>query len=250
MFKKVAILCCILAAVLAGAIWFSRVPEPSYEGVPLGSLLNGAGGGGWHEMQEAVRALGVKAVPYLVDLLEHEPTSFQRWYARVQPKIPAALQKFTSEQRNFDKRRAWAAAALTQAGTNAIVALPILIKTAQNDPFFGTRHNAVGTLAAVAPGTTYEAEAASAVISRTTDANQQLCEHAYSCLGRFTNQMQKVVPILLQGVRRPTARDSALLGLRRLGTNALAVVREKLQNDGYLPISFDALALELSRGPQ
>jgi len=33
-------------------------------------------------------------------------------------------------------------------------------------------------------------------------------------------------------------------------TNALAVVREKLQNEGYLTISFDALALELSRGPQ
>jgi len=110
--------------------------------------------------------------------------------------------------------------------------------------------NAVGALAAVAPGTAFEAEAASAVIMRTTDANQQLIEHAYNCLGAFTNEMEKVVPILLQGLRKPTARDSALLGLRRLATNALAVVREKLENEGYLPMSFDALALELSRGPQ
>jgi hypothetical protein len=237
-----------LAAVLAGAIRFSRVPEPSYEGVPLGSLLSGAGGG-LQETQQAVRALGVKAVPYLVDVLEHEPTSLQRWYAKAQPQFPAVLQRFTRPPKKFDQRRAWAAAPLTQAGTNAVIALPILIKIAQDDPFFGTRHNAVGTLAATAPGTQYEAEAASAVMSRTTDANRVLCEHAYSCLGKFTNQMQKVVPILLHGLRNPAAKENALMDLRGLGTNAMPIIRESVQNEGYLPMSFDALEVELRRGP-
>jgi hypothetical protein len=199
-------------------------------------------------MQEAARVLGAKAVPYLVNVLEREPTRLQRWYSKSQPQFPAGLQKLAPSPRNFDQRRAWAAAALTQAGTNAVVALPLLINVAQDDPFFGTRQNAVGTLALVAPGTAYEGEAASAVISRTTDANQQLCEHAYNCLGRFTNQMQRVVPILLHGLRNPAVKDNALTGLSWLGTNAMPVIRASVQNEDYLPMSFDALALELARG--
>jgi hypothetical protein len=127
----------------------------------------------------------------------------------------------------------------------------MLLNVATNDSFFGSRHNAVGTLANIAPGTEFEAAAATAIISRTTDENEGLREHAYNSLGAFTNQMDKVVPILLHGLRSaeaPAVRESAIKSLRRFGTNAMPVVRSIVQNGGNLPWSFEALEREFAGG--
>lgn len=239
-------------------VWFGRIAEPRYKGVKLGEFLDkkpGVAGGGLRvagrglpELWEAVKGLGPKAVPYLTSVLEREPTPLQQWYGRTLPNLSLKIQTLLPPAKNFTQRRAWAASALSHVGTNAIVAIPLLIKTATNDGFFGTRHNAVGTLANIAPGTKFEEAAASAIISRTTDANQALREHAYSSLGAFTNQMDKVVPMLLHGLRNPAVRDFAMISLRRLGTNAMPIVRKKVQNEGYLPMSFEALDRELAGG--
>src|SRR5262245_30716590 len=52
--RRIASILFVCVAILVTAIWISRVPEPSYEGVPLGSLLDGKGGG-LQEIQQAVR---------------------------------------------------------------------------------------------------------------------------------------------------------------------------------------------------
>ena len=249
--KRLVIILCFTMIIVV-AVWFGSVPEPRYNGVRLGALLdnNPVGpGSGLFDLQKAAKALGPQAVPYLTAVLKREPTSFQQWYARTLPRLPLTIRKLAPPPKIVTQRRARAAAALTQTGTNAITALPLLIKIAINDPFFGTRHNAVGTLAAVAPGTAFEEAAATAVISRTTDENQTLREHAFSSLGAFTNQMEKVVPTLLHGLRQSAVRENAMVGLRRLGTNAMPIVRRRVQNEAYLPMSFDALERELAHGP-
>jgi hypothetical protein len=245
--KKGITVLLVCATILVALIWVARVPEPSHKGVPLGELLdkNGARPGGLGEAREAVRALGARAVPYLVHVLEREPTPLQQRYARAHPRFPASLRKLAPQPKNFNQRRARTAAVLTEVGTNAVAAIPVLLKAARDDPFFGTRHNAVGTLASIAPGTAWAEEAASVVIDRTSDPNEQLRQHAFSCLGAFTNQMPKVVPILLHGLRNPAVGDSALQGLRRLGTNAMRVARERVQNEGYLPMSLEELERKL-----
>jgi hypothetical protein len=219
--------------------------------VRLGVLLdnNPLPGSGLVEVENAVKVLGPKAVPYLRRVLEREPTSLQQQYAKAYTSLPSLLQKFAPRPRSITQRRARAAAALIQAGTNAVAAIPLLIKTATNDLFHGTRHNAVGALAALAPGTAFEGAAALAVISRTTDANQMLRQHAFSCLGTFTNEIELVVPTLLHGLRQPPVREYALTGLRRLGRRAMPTIRRKVQNEGYLPMSLDMLELELEHGP-
>jgi hypothetical protein len=201
------------------------------------------------EVQDAVQSLGPKAVPYLSSVLEREPTGFQQWYAKARPRFPRRLQNFAPPPKDVDQRRAWAAAALMQAGTNAMPVVPLLIRTAQDDAFLGTRHNAVLALAVIAPGTAYEAEATAAVISRTTDAYVPLRLQAYRSLGAFTNQMQRVVPILVHALRNPTVKDDALAGLRRLGTNALPEVKAAAENERFLPMSLDQLYVELAKGP-
>ena len=236
----------VLATLFA---WLRFGSEPTHKGARLGTILDGGASGGLAEAQEAARVLGAGAVPYLMKVLEREPTVVQRGYARYWPRLPAKIQKLAPAPQKINQRRAWAAAALTQAGAHAVRAVPLLMKIASGDPFFGTRHNAVGSLAAIAPGSRYEGEAASIVIGRISDENQQLREHAYSSLGAFTNELRKVVPILLHGLRDPVFKESALLSLKRIGPNAMPVVRERVQNEGYLPMSFDALERELATRP-
>jgi hypothetical protein len=187
-------------------------------------------------------------VPYLTKVLEKEPTKLQQWYGRNRQRLPASVQRFAPRPQSFTQRRSRAAAALSAAGTNAVTAIPVLLHVATNDSFFGTRHNAVGALATIAPGTEFEEAAASAIISRTTDENEALREHAYSSLGAFTNQMEKVVPMLLHGLRNPAVRVFAMISLRQLGTNAMPTVRKKVQNEGYLTMSFEMLERELAAG--
>lgn len=248
--KSLITILCIAALILLAGIWFGGVPEPRYNGVRLGVLLesNPTPGAGLTELQEAVKVLGPKSVPYLASVLEREPTSFHQLYGRTVPNLSSKIQKVFPRPKNFTLRRTRAAAALMHTGANGVAAIPVLILTATNDAFFGTRHNAVGALAMIAPGTGFEEAAATAIISRTTDENQALREHAYSSLGAFTNQMDKVVPMLLHGLRNPAVRDFAMISLRRLGTNVMPIVRQKVQNEGYLPMSFEALERELAGG--
>ena len=54
--------------------------------------------------------------------------------------------------------------------------------------------------------------------------------------------------MLLHGLRNPAVRDFAMISLRQLGTNAMPIVRKKVQNEGYLPMSFEMLERELANG--
>jgi hypothetical protein len=257
--RRIVTLLGLVTTIVVVVVWFGRVPEPRFNGVSLGALLDNSNppllpsgapspSNPMVELRDAVKVLGSKAVPYLTRVLEREPTSFQQLYAKTFASLPLQIQKVAPQPRDFTQRRARASAALAQTGTNAVAAIPLLIKTATNDVFFGTRHNAVGTLAAIAPGTAFEGAVALAVMSRTNETNQMLREHVYRCLGAFTNEIELVVPTLLDGLRQPRVSEFALAGLRRLGTNAMPAIRQKVQHEGDLPMSFDRLEQELARG--
>jgi hypothetical protein len=235
----------LLIIFVCVAALLCRVSEPSVQGIPLGTFLDQPGA--YKEGRDAVKHLGAQAVPFLVHVLENEPTAFQRWHGALWARLPPKGQSLAGLPADSNRRRARAAALLASAGTNAVAAIPRLIKTSQGDSFFGARHNALGTLSYLAPGSEYEERALLAAIERTKDADQQVCQHAYRSITRFTNSIRRLVPILMDGLKDPEVRDGALSGLRRLGKNVIPIVTEMVQQEGYVTMTIEALEEELTR---
>jgi len=249
--KRIAAGLSVLLAVLIGAVasvLFFWVEDPVYQGVSLGAMLDSSGTTNFFRSHEAVASLGPKAVRYLVHVLENEPSRFEKYYAKAYPSLPASLNKFLSPPKNYDARRARAAAYLKAAQADATPAVPLLIQLVEGDGFFGTRHNALGTLAVLAPATEHAERAIEVIVKRTSDKSHQIDSHAYSSLGYFTNHMEKVVPLLLHGLRSSETRESCMWGLKRMGTNIMPIVRVKVKNPAYLPMSFEELEREVAQG--
>src|SRR5688572_8392936 len=207
----------LVVIVLAVRLSFS---ELLYEGVSFSSLMDAQSANEFERGRTATEVLGAKAVPILIQVLE-EPTPYQKLYAQIYPKLPRRISEAVPvPKNNHNLRRARAAALLLAANSNSIPAIPSLIKVAENDPFDGARRNALQTLAKVAPNTPFEERSMEAVIKGTADANEFIRLESYRLLGNFSNYPEKVVPILLQGLKSSKTRENTYRSLRKLGTNA------------------------------
>lgn len=246
----------LTAAVIFGVGAWLHVPEPVHNGMALGEFLDAtAASRNFHQDgEEAMTALGPKAVRYLVKVLENEPTRPQEVWAALYPKAPEWVKSNVPPPRNnYNTRRARAAAMLGWSpDSNAVSAVPLLCRLAKEDAFFGTRHNSIGALGILGPRSKDAEMAIDAIIKGMNDSNEEARKMAYAGLGGFTNQMEKVVWALLPSLRREEYRTFSLISLKKLGTNAMPVVRAKVTVEGYLPMTFEELEKELANrtGPE
>jgi hypothetical protein len=274
--------------LLFGAGFFMRVPEPKYEGVPLGALLDGRGNGdpwrahrayetlganavphlisflemgvplgalldgrgsenSWHA-HRAVEKLGAKAVPYLMNVLETEPTRGQKTHEWLYRRIPPRFRKGLPVPQDINLRRIRAAALLSAAESNAIPAIPLLVKVAEEDGDLMTRFYAIETLAKIAPASEHAERAIGAIAEATDHQIREMRQHAYRRLRHFTNNLEKIVPIFLEGLRgsEVKVKDICRVELNALGTNIMPVAHPTVKIEGYLPMSFEELEREVS----
>jgi len=122
--RKKWIAALLAASVIAGCLLLvSRPREPRHDGRSLSywaARLNQP------EAKRALTAMGTNALPFLIEWLDEEPTQFDAWLRRAGQRLPDSLQP---DPWPFGSRRDNAAHALGLLGTNAIPAIPELIRT-------------------------------------------------------------------------------------------------------------------------
>lgn len=101
----------------------SRPREPHYEGQ---SLTYWAARLNQPEAQQALTAIGTNALPFLIKWLDEEPTRFGSWTWKIGQRLPESIRP---DPWPFGSRRDIAGNALGFLGTNAILAIPELIRT-------------------------------------------------------------------------------------------------------------------------
>lgn len=218
----------ILTLLLLGAAgwWFVRIPEPAFNGVPLGIYLDTFRS----EPQKAyaaVRALGPSAVPYLVEEMKPDPI-FEN-LNRASPRLPASLQSLLPDHISYLNRRMHASALLGSLGTNAISAVPVLLTiNLTNDLLFLSQ--TVDLIGRLAPGTKYERKAVNALLEAITNGSahyngKALKKAAYQHLGAFTYSQEQIIPILVSGLHEPGMSGACIAGLVKFGTNAIPALR-------------------------
>jgi HEAT repeat protein len=122
--RKKWIAAILAVSVIAGCVMLvSRPREPRHEGR---SLSYWARRSHQPEAQRALTAMGTNALPFLIEWLDEEPTQFDAWLRRAGQRLPNSLQP---DPWPFGSRRDNAAHALGLLGTNAIPAIPELIRT-------------------------------------------------------------------------------------------------------------------------
>jgi hypothetical protein len=122
--RKKWIAAILAVGVIAGCLMlFSGPREPRHEGR---SLSYWARRSHQPEAQRALTAMGTNALPFLIEWLDEEPTQFDAWLRRAGQRLPNSLQP---DPWPFGSRRDNAAHALGLLGTNAIPAIPELIRT-------------------------------------------------------------------------------------------------------------------------
>lgn len=121
--RKKWIAAILAVSVIAGCLMlFSGSREPRHEGRSLSywaARLNQP------EAQRALFAIGTNALPFLIEWLDEEPTKFDAWLGRAGQRLPDSLRP---NPWPFGSRRDIAAHALGFLGTNAIPAIPDLIR--------------------------------------------------------------------------------------------------------------------------
>ena len=208
----------LLGAVL-GTLWMRHTPEPKYLGVRFGVFLDGY----WKDREmrktgrEAVEAMGSSVVPYLVSQMESDP--IREFMFRIKPRMPSKIASLVPNQTAYANRRSFAAALLTEAGTNAVGALPRLLEiTEAESPDY--THNFIRAIGMLAPGTEYEDRARKLVLRVATEAraDAELRRMSYHFLGTFAGN--EVVPVLIDGLRDRRMINACIDSLVKIGTNA------------------------------
>jgi len=122
--RKKWIAAILAVVVIVGCfIVFSRPLEPHFEGR---SLTYWAARLDQPEGKIALTAIGTNALPYLIEWLDEEPTRFSAWVRNAGDRLPISLRP---NPWSFESRRDIASNALGFLGTNAIPAIPDLIRT-------------------------------------------------------------------------------------------------------------------------
>ena len=112
-----------MIALVGCFIVFSGAKEPRFAGR---SLTYWAARLNQPEAQRALTAIGTNALPFLIEWLDEEPTRFDVWTWRINNRLPTSLRP---NPWPFGTRKYIAEQALGFLGTNAIPAIPALIRT-------------------------------------------------------------------------------------------------------------------------
>lgn len=121
--RKKWIAAILAVSVIVGCLLLvSRPREPRHEGK---SLTYWAARLNQPEAQRALTAMGTNALPFLIEWLDEEPTRFDAWMWRVGQRLPDSLRPNSWP---LGSRQDIAAHALGFLGTNAITAIPNLIR--------------------------------------------------------------------------------------------------------------------------
>ncbi len=208
--RKKWIAATVAMIALAGCvIVFSRPREPHFEGR---SLTYWAARLDQVEGKIALTAIGTDALPFLIEWLDEKPTHFDVWTWRINNRLPSFLRP---KPWPVGSRRDIAGNALGFLGTNAIPAIPDLIRTfdwkwAGGAPAFGQV-----ALSEIGP-------AAIPALMQALDEDSARCYHVVDTLTymgmptwqgpRTTDEMRKIVAALdrIAGHPSPEVRLTVL----------------------------------------
>jgi HEAT repeat protein len=133
--KRLRITLGIGLLALASILIFVRPGNPLYKGKRLNHwfALSLASVAERKQGTEAVRALGPKAVPFLVRRLSSEATLVERLWQRLWPKLPPSVQKHFSPPQRRLMIQLEAIRLLGEVGSPSRVAVPDLIRLLESD---------------------------------------------------------------------------------------------------------------------
>ncbi|MGV3754522.1 MAG: HEAT repeat domain-containing protein [Verrucomicrobiota bacterium] len=190
--------------------------------------------------ETAIRSMGTNAVPYLIEILDREPSRLTRWSWQISSRLPTNKAWRKPIYNHED-----AAEILAIIGTNAIEAVPSLIRSMQHhDSGAGSDAMANSALAAIGP------KALPHVIAALTNSNRDIRGNASRSLIYFffkdedTTESFAIFLDTLTSHANPEVRaDIARVLEGQIGAyNVLPIVSQKLKT---CSTSSSALILEL-----
>jgi hypothetical protein len=213
-------------SILAAFTWrFFYLPEPTLNGSGLSAYL--ASARYQSDFSEVAHAFGPGAIPYLTRQIKRDP--WRESFHKATQKLPFGKSFIAADAKSYYQRRYYALYFLFAMGTNAVPALPDILKIAEapDDPLFTT---ALYTLK-IAPGTEFELPALKALLAATSlydsPARSYTFErnHLYGLVSEFTAHPEIVAPALVASLQAPGGYkriDSVV----QFGTNALPALKE------------------------
>ena len=226
----------LLASVLAWLVWrASGTQEPVFKGrtltswleshVPTSSANPPYNSPGWHRADEALRAIGSNAVPTLLEMIRAKDPPPWRL------KLLQFAGRFRLTRVNYRyayPRNEEAQYAFEVLGTNAVSAVPELIKIYEDDVSPSSQRCAARALGHIGR----EAQPALPnLMRRFTHTNSEVRFNAVSAVMYIGGEPGVVVPALISALKDPSVnvRWNALVGLSGFGTRARPAVPEILK---------------------
>lgn len=225
-----------LAGVVVSLLWRTSGPrEPVFEGRPLTSWLDHHlasssasppyGSPGWNKADEAIRHIGTNAIPKLLEMIraKDRPPLVLKLMDRVRrygfPVMNYRYAMIRHEEAEY---------AFGMLGTNAVSAVPELIRIYQQNISASSQMCAALALGHIGPGAQ---PALPALIQRFTHTNSDTRFYAVSAVMSIGGEPAVVVPALTSALKDPNVnvRWNALSGLSRFGGRARPAIPEILK---------------------
>lgn len=226
----------LLAGVVGSLLWRASGPrEPVLEGrlltswldhhVPSSAASPPYGSPGWKKADEAIRHIGTNAIPTLLKMMRAK-----EWPPLV-IKLMDRVRRFgfpVKQYRYATARHEEAEYAFEMLGTNAVGAVPELIRIYQQDISASSQRCAALALGHIGRGAQL---ALPALIQRFTHTNSDTRFYAVSAVMSIGGETGVVVPALTGALKDPNVnvRWNALSGLSRFGGRARPAVPEILK---------------------
>jgi len=225
-----------LAGGVVSLLWRASGPrEPVFEGRPLTSWLDHHvassaasppyGSPGWEKADEAIRHIGTNAIPKLLEMIR----------AKDRPplvlKLMDSVRRFGFPVMNYRYamvRHEEAEHAFKMLGTNAVSAVPELIRIYQQNISASSQRSAALALGHIGRGAQ---PALPALIQRFTHTNSDTRFYAVSAVMSIGGEPAVVVPALTSALKDPNVgvRWNALSGLSGFGGRARPAIPEILK---------------------
>ena len=230
----------LVAGVLGLSLWLvARQREPVYQGRTLSSWLdhhvpsNAArppyNSPGWHQAEEALRAIGTNGIPTLVEMIRAKELSpMMQKFLRM-----AARYRWTRiNHRSAMERNEEAEYAFSVLKTNAASAVPQLMKIYKANASPSSQRCAALALQSIGR----PAQAALPLLLQDfTHTNREVRFYAVSAVMNIGGDPAVVIPALTSALKdsNVSVRWNALVGLQNFGKGARSVVPEiaKMLND-------------------
>jgi hypothetical protein len=222
----------VALVMMAGALvwWFERQmpPDPLYQGKALSAWLQTYAPSSpfvphspeWKQTDEAVRQIGTKGIPLLVQMLRQRDSKLKVWLLGFAQKhgLSKRLHLAPARERNFEASRAFIA-----LGDLASGAVPDLVQAYRENENIDCRGAIADALGWIGPGAK---PAIPLLLEAATNANSKVRANALWALGEIHAEPQLCVPKLISGLgdTNDWAQLSAAHALGRFGTNAQPAV--------------------------